>query len=539
MALTRRTLLQRIAQAGGMGAAFLSLRALGLVPSHTAPAAWLELSPEKGRGLHVVILGAGIAGLVAAYELRALGYRCTVLEASARPGGRNWTVRNGDEIRLSDGSLQRCTFDAGHYQNVGAARLPSNHVTMLGYCRKLGVPLEVEVNTTRSARLVNDAANDGKPIQQRQAINDARGYVSELLGKALRSGELDKEIDKQDVARMLVFLGAYGPLTPAGRYAGSSRSGYATEPGAGEQDGLSRQPLSLHTLLDEDFWIDLLSEEITEWQATMFQPVGGMDQIPKAFARELGSIVRYNAPVRELTKTATGVRVRYTEQGSEKVLEADYCFTSIPLTAFRSIQNNLSLPVRKVVEECDYDGFYKIAWESRRFWEQDDGVYGGMEFVKGGPTPVWLPSAGFLSPRGVLVSGYEQAKGLPFDRLSVGEKFAASRGSVEKLHPGRGWELEKPIYVAWHKVPYVAGSWISSYGPGQPEVDPDEDIGHRRGGEYANAGYKTLLKPDGPVYFIGDYVSYLVGWQEGAALSSLRAIRMLNDRVSKTGAPID
>jgi monoamine oxidase len=90
------------------------------------------------------------------------------------------------------------------------------------------------------------------------------------------------------------------------------------------------------------------------------------------------------------------------------------------------------------------------------------------------------------------------------------------------------------MFVGWHQVPYLEGSWISSYGPGQPQLEQDDalELGHRRGGEFANAGYTTLLQPDGPIYFVGDHVSYLVGWQEGAALSSRRAVRMLAERVA-------
>ncbi|WP_446742289.1 flavin monoamine oxidase family protein [Silvibacterium acidisoli] len=533
MALTRRTFLSRIAQAGGLGAAYVSMRALGVIPAASLEAETIKGDPATGRGVKVVILGGGISGLVAAYELRALGYHCTVLEALSRPGGRNWTIRGGDEVAFTDGTTQRCSFDAGHYQNVGPARLPSNHRTMLGYCRKLGIPLEVEVNTSRSTRLQNDAVNGGKPIVQRQAMNDTRGHVAELLEKALRSGELDQELSKEDVERMLAFLKSYGPLTKDGRYVGSERAGYATDPGAGEDDGLLSKPLSMHTLLDGHFWNDLLAEESYAWQATMFQPVGGMDSIPHAFARELGKTVQYNSVVTRLEKMDHGVRATYTQKGHEKTLEADYCFTSMPLHLLRKIPNNLSAPYKKVIDECDYDGYCKIAWESRRFWEQDENIYGGLEYVEEGLSPVWLPSADFFTDRGVLLSGYGAAKGTPLDRMSLPEKFEASRASVEKLHPGHGKELEKPVYIGWHLVPHLEGSWINSYGPHQPQREDSDAVGTRRGGDHANAGYRTLLQPDGSVYFIGDYVSYLVGWQEGAALSSLRAIRMLNERIAK------
>jgi monoamine oxidase len=535
MALTRRSFLTRVGQVGGFGAAFVSMRALGLTPPETRIEP-IAAAPNSGNGINVVILGGGIAGLVAAYELTALGYTCTLLEARSRPGGRNWTVRYGTEILFTDGSSQTCAFSKGLYQNVGPARLPSTHRNMLNYCRKFNIPLEVEINTSRSSLLENDKANNGKPIVQRQAINDTRGHVSELLSKCIRSGSLDAEMTKDDTTRILDFLRTYGPLDNSGKYIGSDRAGFSTPPGAGDDAGTFLQPLSMHTLLDANFWDGLLYEENYDWQATMMQPVGGMDRIPYAFAEHLGPIVQYNAPVTELHKTSTGVSVHYTRNGAPTVVAADFCFCAMPLSTLRKVKYDLSPAYAKVVEQSTYAGYYKVAWESRRFWEQDYNLYGGLEFLAQGPSPVWLPSMGLTTDRGVLVAGYDEASGTPFGQLSLQQKFEASRASVERLHPGHGHELEKPIYVGWGQIPYNEGSWLSSYGPNQPQLEPTDTLplGHPRNGAFANPGYETLLQPDGPIYFVGDHVSYLIGWQEGAALSSLRAIGQLSDRVKQS-----
>ena len=136
-------------------------------------------------------------------------------------------------------------------------------------------------------------------------------------------------------------------------------------------------------------------------QATMFQPVGGMDRIPYAFAKALGTMVKYGAPVTEIRKTAKGVRVGYMEKGSaEASIEADYCICAMPLTMLKKTPNDFSAPYKKVIDECTYAGAYKIAWESRRFWEQDYNIYGGLEFVSTGCSPIWFPSAGMFCDRG-------------------------------------------------------------------------------------------------------------------------------------------
>src|SRR5258708_21368831 len=98
MRLTRRVLIQRIAQLGGYAAAFSTMNALGLIPAVGA-SPLPQLSADFGKGKKVVILGAGITGLVAAYELRKAGFDCPILESRERPGGRNSSGRDGAQLQ--------------------------------------------------------------------------------------------------------------------------------------------------------------------------------------------------------------------------------------------------------------------------------------------------------------------------------------------------------------------------------------------------------------------------------------------------------
>src|ERR1700761_8257510 len=184
MGFTRRAFVQRMARIGGYSAAFSAMRALGLAG---APGISVlpQMAADFGKGKKVVILGAGIAGMVAAYELRRAGFECVILEARNRPGGRNWTIREGSKVEFTDGTMQRCEWRSGGYFNAGPARIPSIHTHMLGYCQELGVPLEVEVNTSRSALMQASMLNGGEAVQQRQVVHDTRGYIAELLSKAI------------------------------------------------------------------------------------------------------------------------------------------------------------------------------------------------------------------------------------------------------------------------------------------------------------------------------------------------------------------
>src|ERR1700761_7427337 len=303
----------RVGRAGGYSAAFTMMQSLGLLPVMASAAATVEHPAGSGRGTSVVVLGGGIAGLVSAYELSKLGYTCTLLEARERVGGRNWTVRNGTKVEFTDGFTQNCVFGEGLYQNFGPARLPSVHRTMLGYCRELEVPLEVEVNTSRSAYLQASTLEGGKTVQNRQVEYDTRGHVSELLAKCIQRGALDQELSHDDKEQMIEFLKQYGALSPDLFYKGSSRAGWKTSPGAGDTVGIPHDPLDMRALLSAHLWRELLEEDEVDWQATMFQPVGGMDQIPMAFKKSLGSVIRQQAEVIQIRQNETGVKIVYRD----------------------------------------------------------------------------------------------------------------------------------------------------------------------------------------------------------------------------------
>jgi monoamine oxidase len=520
MGLTRRQFLMRVGQAGGYRAAFVMMQSLGLLAIPEVSAETSELRLVDGKGTSVVILGAGIAGLVAAYELSKAGYRCTLLEARERCGGRNWTIRGGANVEFTTGTKQTCSFDEGNYFNAGPARLPSIHHAMLGYCRELGVPLEVEVNSSRGALMQCDRLNGGKPITERRAVNDTRGHVSELLAKCIRKGALDEDISAEDRERMISFLKQYGDLSTDLSYKGSARSGFKVEPGAGKAMPEAIDPLPMHALLDADLWQGMLAEEIIDWQPTMFQPVGGMDRIPAAFEKRLGSVVRSGAVVRSIRQSASGVSVVYRESanGTEQTILADYCICAMPLTIVRTLDADFSPAVRAAIEGISYDSAYKVAWEAPRFWEKENGIYGGLSYLQQTVGIVWYPSARMFSERGVIVGGYSIENGSAFGKLpSFEAKLEASRQAIETLHPGHGEDLSKPVYVSWGQIPYNLGSWISGFG-------------------HAGSGsLDVLLTPDRRVYFAGDHTSHLVGWQEGAALSSYRVINQLGARIENGG----
>ncbi|MBV6323122.1 flavin monoamine oxidase family protein [Duganella violaceipulchra] len=520
--VSRRSFLAHIARSGGAAAAFAALDALGC-----ASLAWGEdlayrgppvLPGGLGKGKRVTILGAGVAGLTAAYQLGKAGFACAVLEARHRPGGRSWTVRGGDRFEQSDGVQQARWPKAPHlYLNPGPARISHHHRAVLGYCREFGVPLEIMMNDDRAALLQDDGVFGGKPVQARQVLGDTRGYFGELLGKAVSTGKLDQELSQQDRERLLGAIASFGDLQRDGRYAGSARSGYSATPAPGLPHGAVRAPLPLEQLLRADFWQFKASfAEDFDQAGTMLQPVGGMDRFPMAFARRVGPVIRYDTVVDEIRKTAQGARVVCHRGGNHIVIDSDYVICTLPLSVLRGIPNDFTPAYRQAIAEVEYARSAKTAFYApRRFWEQDDGIYGGLSWTSRDVTQILYPSHGIGQADGVLVGSYcfGAFPGDDMGQYPLAERIEKALAAGEAIHPGYRRMVRDGVNIAWPKVPYSLGSWA--------EWKPEQ----------YDTVYQLLQQPDGPIYFAGEYLGYLSSWQEGAVLSAHHVIEQLAARV--------
>src|SRR6202171_6852548 len=133
----RRDLLALIGTAAGGAAMYRAMTSLSLAAESTYAGPIKRDGDPKGAS--VLILGAGLAGMAAALELRKAGYRVQVLEYGNRAGGRCWTLRGGDTYTELGGATQHCAFDPGLYLNPGPWRIPHHHYALLDYCRRFCV----------------------------------------------------------------------------------------------------------------------------------------------------------------------------------------------------------------------------------------------------------------------------------------------------------------------------------------------------------------------------------------------------------------
>ena len=99
----------------------------------------------------------------------------------------------------------------------------------------------------------------------------------------------------------------------------------------------------------------------------------------------------------------------------------------------------------------------------RRFWEEDDNIFGGSSRTDQDIQQIIYPSNGFLGKKGVLVGYYVQGPG----GKPIGDKTPAERQAIAleqgaRIHPQYTGEFENGFSVAWHRVPYSKGSWSST-----------------------------------------------------------------------------
>lgn len=508
MPQSRRAFLTRIAAVGGVGGMYTAMRAMGLVDDGVAHAAVPELPTGSGAGIKVAIIGAGLAGMSAALELRKAGYDVTILEANDRIGGRVFTVRRGDRIRYADGREQVCRFDEGQYFNAGAARIPGHHQVTLGYCRDLGIDMEVQVNEAFSGLLQSDALNDGKPIQMREAVYGIQGQVAALLAQGVKNGGVDVPLSAEDKARLVEGLVSWGDLSEDLFFRRSARLGYVSAPGAGVSPPIGRDALDLGVLMDKLLWKQSTFAATVEMQSTMLQPVGGMDRIPKALGERLGDVIRLNAEVTRLARRGAGAEITWRDRltGATQTMTADFCICTIPLPVLKNIPNDFSADRQAIFRDAHYGNGFKIAYQTPRFWETDAGIYGGLSFTDRDTFMTWYPSGGYHRPKGVLIAGYafgDQARRMA-DR-SLAEQDAYARATVERLHPGRAHLMEAPISIHWAEMPFSQG--VTS------------DVARTNA-----SGYALLCEPEGPYVLAGEHTAQTGAWMQGAFLAGWRAV---------------
>jgi monoamine oxidase len=256
-------------------------------------------------------------------------------------------------------------------------------------------------------------------------------------------------------------------------------------------------------------------------QHSMFQPVGGMGMIGKAFARQVADKIRYGAKVTAISQkngAKDGVTVTFTDlaSGTVQTAAADYCVCTIPLSVLSQVDVDASSDMLAAIAAVPYSNSVKVGLEMRsRFWEEENGIYGGISFTDQPISMISYPSGRMHSDGPAVILGAYTFGGNSHKLAAMPpeERIKAALAQGEVFHPGRyNAEFSNGAAVAWSRVPFTLGCCA------------------RWNEDTRKEHYQNLVKVDNRLVLAGEHASYIGCWMEGALLSSLDAITRLHKR---------
>jgi monoamine oxidase len=506
---TRRRFLGHLGAVGGSSLVMTAMTSMDLMAGQAGVRPTLSGRPEKAK---VLVLGAGVSGLVVGYELGKLGYDFRILEARDRVGGLTWTVRRGSEHTEINGERQVCTFDEGQYVNVGAWRIPYTHTGVLNYCKELGVPLQIFLNEADGSYFYYEGTAAGALSNQRVRLREVKadliGQINELLVKAIDQRRLDLPFTADDQERLVTYLVAQGYLDTSNR---AYKAFVDRGPGT---------PYQLSALLQSGFGSRVRSIPPRDGTtaAPMFHPVGGMDQFAKGFERAIGrQRITLNADVQSVHQTDTGVKVTYTNTRNGKKTEttADYVVICLPLSVLAGVDVNLSPEMMEAVRATTYSNSAKMGLAmKRRFWEEDDQIFGGHLYSNLPLGQFSYPSHDYFSKKGVLLGLYINAGvGTLLDQ-PISERIEHVLLHASKVHPQIREEFESAYAVWWRRVKYSQGG----FAPGAPPA---------RRAQFAKMDNRILIGSAATAPYSQP------DWQEGAVAAAWQALASLHERAMR------
>ncbi len=523
--ITKRSFLQSVGMIGGTAAVMTAMKGwdIGFASEVDRPP---QLSTD-GNGKKIIILGAGLAGMVLAFEMGKKGYNCKIIEALDYAGGRCVSARKGHVIQEIGADRQECNFQDGNYINYGPWRIPAEHKSTIYYCRTLGVPLEVMVNKSGKAYYYyenREGPFKGQTVRQEHADIDFKGYSTELLAKVADQGALDQIISQEDKEQLLEHLKGSGLIDYKELdYRANRARGHSVYPGAGSNFGELSDPYAMADIFSIS---EASRNETADHPAVMFQAVGGMDQIAQGLKRAVGDgVITYNSEVTDIIQNDNSVEITYknTQSGNVTTESCDYVISTAPLGVMAKINTNISDDFKNALSATRGSPACKIGVEmNRRFWEQDDMIYGGSTSTDiPGQRLISYPSGNLFghahSDTGVIL-GYYPIGGasIPVSNMSIAERVEFALAAGEKIHPGnyRKHFTGEAMSVAWHKMQYALAGW---------------ENWSRRG---RTRSFPVMQKGDKRIFISGNIASpALGGWMAGAIEGAWSTMEVIDKRV--------
>ena len=457
--------------------------------------------PRAQVARKIVIIGAGLAGLSAAYELSQAGHDVTVLEARTRPGGRVFTVRG--------------QFAEGLYAEAGATNVFDVHRWTIKYANLLGVPLDPVTPPTgapvfhvKGARIV---IKPNTPVDWPiQLSADEQGLMRGQLWRKYVAPVVNEIGDPEASDWPASSIAKYDRLTFAEflRERGAS-------PGAISilRLGLSDQ---LGEGADEVSALDLLREAAPRaLEKQLYVIRGGSDTLPRALAAKVADKIRYGCAAVRIEQHERGVRVVVSQTGQNETITGDYVICAIPFSVLRKVEFSppMSREKQQAIARLGNTSVVRVFMQTRkRFW-LDEGLSGAAT------TDLPLMTAydkNFYQPgtRGILevYAAGERARRLA--NMSADERFNFTVNQMQMIHPSIREYLEGGSSVCWDNEEWSRGAYA-----------------------WFRPGEMTTMMPhiataEGRIHFAGDHTSASPGWMNGALQSGNRGAQEVAARAN-------
>lgn len=466
---------------------------------------------------HVIVVGGGLAGLSAAYELQRCGYAYTLLEAeSDYLGGRIRTIPLGEyngKTLLGE---------------AGAMRIPNAHTKLLNLVNELGL----------ATRPVNDAYDNGYAYLRgtfaRKNDIDTIAPAFDLGGEIV--GRPPESLWRQVMSDVL------GRLSPSQR-----QQLFEDRPRCQEVLAMDKQSLlellekqglnadeieliassmALEPLLDSAATEHLREELSHTWCSGFVEICGGMYQLPAALAARLVNPPLMGCAVIRIERRESGRRTRvlFTKNGREEEIEGDLVVCTVPCPVMDNIQFDppLHSAKRRAIRQVRYESAHKIlAVTQYRFWETEHQLYGGSSCSDLPTGMTYYPSDNpqrdpdvSQSP-GVILASYTW--GAAARRLG-----ALSEASLARLVPLCMSDLHNTSFKQGMFKSVHAWNWDNHHwsGGGFAMFSP---------GQHARL-FSDLVSNDGPIYFAGEHTSLQHSWMQGALESAHRVVASIVNR---------
>ncbi len=455
------------------------------------------LPAVPARRKRVVVVGAGMAGLTAASALLRAEHDPIVLEAKQRVGGRVYTMRE--------------PFTHDLYAEAGAMRIPRSHKLTLAYVEKFGLATcDFTMNNPEAwchlfGRKHRFREVEGKPHLIGAHLPEAeRGATCNAMWERALKPFVDRLAAAGDDAWPEIV----------GKFDDYSTREFLEEKGWSEAAiELFGLLMNQESLMNTSF-LELLREEVGHFYTDMVRIEGGMDLLPRGFMRQLASRVRFGARMIALDQSDADVTVHYQTAAGRMKVHADYAIVTVPFPVLRHVEmlKPLSQDKRRAIRQLHYDASAKILFQCRRrFWEEDEGIFGGGTVTDLAVRNIFYPESGRETGRGVLLASYTWSEDAQrWGSLTPDERIVQALENVAVIHPQVRDEFEVGASKMWHDDPFAGGAF-ALFEPSQQSLL-----------------YSHIIAPEGRIHFAGEHASLCHAWIQGAIESGLRAAGEVN-----------